>query len=439
MLAVPGLMAYQNWDDHDRSNRYTALSMAKAYLDSTKKDAGSILFTIGDIDTFPLWYAQEIEEYRTDTRIICTPYFNTDWYIDQMKRKAYDSEPIPSQLTHNLYRYGSRDVIYYAGITEKRWLIQDFIKWVESDHPQTKVKSLMEKQERDLSNFSESYLEAVFYPTNKIRVPVNKKNVLETGLVKVKDIAEIVDYIDIDLPETGITKGQMMMLDILANNDWERPIYFSGGSFEEEEYIWMMDYLQLDGLVYKLVPIKTETKSIFDIGRIDSELMFNIVKKWEWGNSGSTEIYHDPQTRKQWGVSYRIVLARLLEQLLEENKIEKAKTIVELAMKHIPIEYYGYHRFVAPFLDGYFKIGETKKAEQTYSHLKKFYEDQLEYYSSLSLEEKYHHIEDILGDLQGYRRLIDILFENNENEFAEQELKNFNKHVDAFQNVLEQG
>ena len=285
MTCVPLLMAQQNWDDHDRSNRYTALSMAKSYLDSTEQDAGSILFTIGDIDTFPLWYAQEIEGYRTDTRTIISGYLSFAWYIDQVKRKAYENDPVPSQLTHNLYRHGSRDVIYYAPITEKRWYIQDFMKWVASDVPQTKVKSLLEKQDRDISSYSNSYLDAVFYPTYKIRVPVNRDKVLETGLVKEKDAGEIVEFIDIDLPQSGIGKSSLLMLDIIANNDWERPIYFSGGSFDEKEYIWMSDYLQLDGLVYKLVPIKTKNESIFDKGRVDSDLMFDIVRKWKWGNS----------------------------------------------------------------------------------------------------------------------------------------------------------
>lgn len=369
-VAVPGLMAHQNWDDHDRSDRFTARSMAKAYLDSTQEDAGSILFTIGDIDTFPLWYVQEIEGYRKDTRTIISGYFNYSWYIDQMKQRAYESDPIPSQLTHDLYKYGSRDAIYYAPLTDKRWSIQDFIKWVASDKPQTKVKSLMEKQGRDIREFSKGYLDAVFYPTNKIRVPVNREKVLKTGLVKAKDSALIVDFIDIDLPETGISKGSLMMLDVIANNDWKRPIYFSGGSFDEQEYIWMSDYLQLDGLVYKLVPIKTKNKSIFDKGRVDSDLMYNIVNKWDWGNSGSLDIYHDPQTRKQGGVSYRIVLARLLEKLLEENKLVKAKTVVEMTMKNIPVEYFGYYTFVEPFVDGYFKVGEAKKAIKLFSTLR---------------------------------------------------------------------
>ena len=112
------------------------------------------------------------------------------------------------------------------------------------------------------------------------------------------------------------------MLDMIANNDWKRPIYFSGGSFDSAEYIWMKDYLQLDGLAYKLVPIRTENKNSFEMGRIDSDLMYDIVKNWDWGNSGSEEIYHDPQTRSQ-GLSFRSNLARLMETLINENKIDK--------------------------------------------------------------------------------------------------------------------
>ena len=437
LLAVPLLMAHQNWDDHDRSNRYTALSMAKSYLDSTEKDVGAILFTIGDIDTFPLWYAQDIEGYRTDTRVVVTTYFGTDWYIDQMKRKAYESEPIPSQLSHDLYRYGSRDAIYFAPVIDKRWSIQDFMKWVGSDAPQTKVKSLLEQQGRDISGYSDSYLDAVFYPTNKIRVPVNKKKVLETGLAKAKDSAEIVDYIDIDLPQSGIGKSSLLMLDIIANNDWERPIYFSGGSFDEQEYIWMTNYLQLDGLVYKLVPIKTETESIFVKGRMDSDLMFDIVKKWEWGNSGNPDIYHDPQTRKQGGVSYRITLARLLERLLEEKKLDKAKEVIEIAMINIPVEHFGFYTYVEPFLDGYYKVGETKKAREVYIKLKTVYQERLYYYSEMSLDEQYQNFEDIYEAVLAYQRNISILVKNGETELAEAETSEFNEHVSRFQQFLE--
>ncbi|MEL6974165.1 MAG: DUF2723 domain-containing protein, partial [Bacteroidota bacterium] len=140
LLAVPLLMGYQNWDDHDRSNRYTAQATAKAYLDSCQEDVGAMLFTIGDNDTFPLWYVQEIEEFRTDVRVINTSLFATDWYIDQMKHKAYSSEPIPSQLTHDKYHYGARDAVYFQPVSENRWNIKDFMNWIGSEKPQTKIR-----------------------------------------------------------------------------------------------------------------------------------------------------------------------------------------------------------------------------------------------------------------------------------------------------------
>ncbi len=438
-LVVPVLMAQQNWDDHDRSNRFTALAMAKMYLDSTEKDAGAILFTIGDNDTFPLWYAQDIEGYRTDTRIVCTTYFGADWYIDQMKRKAYQSEPIPSQLSHAEYRYGTRDYLYYYPLTEQSWDIKDFMKWVASDRPETKVRNLLEKNNTDVSGYPQNYLNAVYYPTNKIRVPVNKEKVLERGLVKTADAHLIVDYIDIDLPETGISKTNLLMLDIIANNHWERPIYFSGGSFDDPEYIWMSDFLQLDGLVYKLVPIRTTNETVFEKGRIDSDKAYDIVTQWNWGNSGSPEIYHDPQTRRQWGVNNRTVLARLLEQLLEENRLKKAKVILTLATENIPVDYYDYYTFVEPFLDGYFKVGDTKNARTLFKKLQKVYEERLRYHINCSLEQQYENIAEIIGDLQGYQRLIDILLQNKDTEWAEKEASRFNRFLESLQTVLDRG
>ncbi|AWX45092.1 hypothetical protein HME9304_02101 [Flagellimonas maritima] len=435
LLAVPLLMAFQNWDDHDRSNRYTANSTAKAYLDSTKEDVGAILFTIGDNDTFPLWYVQEIEGHRTDVRIVNTSLFATDWYIDQMKRKAYESDPIPSQLTHDKYRYGSRDAVYYQGVTENRWNIKDFINWIGSDKPQTKFKYLLEKQGADLSSYPESNLDIVYYPTNKIRIPVNKQNVLESGLVKEKDSALIVDYIDIDLPKNALPKNRILMLDLIANNDWKRPIYFSGGSFDSAEYIWMKDYLQLDGLVYKLVPIKTKNQSSFEMGRIDSDLMYDIVKKWEWGNSGSDKIYHDPQTRSQ-GLSFRSNLARLMEKLIAENKIEKAKEVIDIAMTNMPVEHFYFYAFVEPFVDGYYKVGETEKARALFEKLKKIYQNRLEYYAGIPLDEQYEKIDDILADMQAYRRNIDILIENQDRDLAESETVIFNEYIDKFSQFM---
>ncbi len=436
LLAVPFLMAFQNWDDHDRSGRETARSTAKAYLDSCQEDAGALLFTIGDNDTFPLWYAQEIEGHRTDVRVINTSLFATDWYIDQMKRKAYESDPIPSQLTHDKYSFGTREAIYYQEVTDSRWNIKDFMNWVASDKPQTKFRHLFDKMGRDVSNYPESTLEIVYYPTNKIRVPVNKQNVLASGLVKEKDADLIVDYIDIDLPTNALTKQRILMLDILANNDWKRPIYFSGGSFDNAEYLWLKDYLQLDGLVYKLVPIKTANRSPFEMGRIDTDLMYSIVNKWEWGNSSDLSIYHDPQTRSQ-GLSFRSNLARLSEQLIEEGKIEMARSTIETAMTHMPFESYGFYTFVEPFLDGYYKVGEQTKARELFGKLKKVYQERLTYYAGIPRDEQYAKIEDILTNLEAYQRIVFILSDNKDLEFSEKESLILKEYIGLFNDFVD--
>ncbi len=438
LLAVPSLMAYQNWDDHDRSNRFTAQSTAKAYLDSCQKDAGAMLFTIGDNDTFPVWYTQEIENYRTDVRVICTSLFETDWYVDQMKRKAYTSDPIPSQIAHERYRTGSRDVLYHQDansifnkeVTASRWSVQAFIDWIDGDRPETKLKYFFQQKGADLSQYSEDVLNLVYYPTKKIRVPVNKKNVLESGLVKEKDSALIVDYIDISLPGV-ITKKSMMMLDILANNDWKRPIYFSGGSFDDAEFIWMKDYLQLDGLAYKLVPIRTERPNGFEMGRIDTDLMYDIVTKWDWGNSGDPDIYHDTQTRIQ-SVTFRSNLARLMEALVNEGKIDKAKEVIEISMNNMPLDQFGYYTLIEPFIDGYYKVGETNKARDLFERLKTKYIERLDYYYDLPLEERIARGENILDDMTAYRRIIDILVINKDREQGESETLIFNEYFDKF-------
>ena len=435
-LAVPVLMGFQNWDDHDRSNRRTAQSTAKAYLNSTQKDAGAILFTIGDNDTFPLWYAQEIEGYRTDVRVINTSLFATDWYIDQMKRKAYSSDPIPSQLTHDLYHYGSRDAIYFQEVTDKRWDIKDFISWVGSDKPQTKFKYLLGAQGADLSQYSDANLDIVYYPTNKIRVPVNKENVLASGLVKAKDSALIVDYIDIDLPRSALPKNRLLMLDLLANNDWKRPIYFSGGSFEAGEYLWLKDYLQLDGLVYKLVPIKTKYESVFEMGRIDTELMAEIVKSWDWGNAGDPDVYLDTQTRIQ-GLSFRSNIARLIETQIAENKLSKAKEILDLTMENLPVKGFDYYNFVVPFIEGYYAVGAPQEARAIFYELKTIYQEHLDYYAFMDVASQYDHIQDIIENLEGYRRILDVLSAGDQKEITQRERDEFEGFMDKFSHFYE--
>mgnify|MGYP000742701123 CR=1 FL=1 len=187
----------------------------------------------------------------------------------------------------------------------------------------------------------------------------------------------------------------MLMLDILANNDWERPIYFTGGSYEEAEYIWMKKYLQLEGLVYKLVPIETDLgkENPYLMGRIDSDSMYDIVLQWDWGNSERTDIYHDPETRKN-SISFRSNMARLAEQLINEKKYDKAKIIMDLAIEKMPLDYFGYYSLLVPFVDGYYRIDEEEKARDlsqkiAYKYAKKNLQNRLKKRKTLNRYDKF--------------------------------------------------
>ena len=445
VVTCPILLSYNNWDDHDRSKRYTAQTLAKAYLDSIDEDKQAMIFTIGDNDTFALWYAQEIENHRTDVRTINTSLLATDWYMDQMKRKAYKSDPILSNLTHKQYAFGNRDYIKHESLIDSvRWDLKDFMNWISSDNKRTKYKFLLEQygyEKEDLENVPLFTQNMIYYPTNKLRFYVNKENVIKSGIINPSEIDKIVDYIDIDIPKSGLYKNQILMLDILSKNDWERPIYFTGGSYKDSEYIWMKDYLQLDGLVYKLVPIKTpiSEENPYQMGRIEPNRMYDIVKKWEWGNSESPEIYHDPETRKN-SISFRGNLHRLAEEFIKAGDYEKAAEMIELNFEKMPLDYFEYYSLSEPYISSYYKIGEAEKAQKLFKKLEKKYLDQIRYYS-ISMRD-YDDIfplsnfaENIFTYTERYRGLIEneILIGNY--IFAAESIEKFINYTEIFKSI----
>ncbi len=429
LILVPVNLAANNWNDHDRSGKYTAEAMAKKYLDSCAENA--ILFTIGDNDTFALWYAQEIEGYRTDVRIVNTSLFQTDWYIDQMKRKAYESDPIPSQLDHKDYQYGTNDYIVIEPIIQDTLTVKQFLDIIDSNNPKTKYRYILEQQNVDISQVRNQDLNASYLPTRHLRIPVNKENALKYGIVKPKDADKIVPHIDIEVSGGALYKNRLLMLDVVANNDWKRPIYFTGGSFGDDDYLWMKDYLQLDGLCYKLVPIKTPVNRAnpFDMGRVDSELMYNKVKKWDWGNSGGN-IYHDPETRKN-SITYRGNLARLIEQLINEDQLDKAEEIADIAMTNMPVNAFGFYSLLEPYVSAYYEVNNKEKAQQLYKELAKKYQENLIYYSGLTIENQERYFEDIYTDIQRYKSLLDVLVKYDP-KFAETEGEIFNNNLMLF-------
>jgi len=430
LLAVPTLMASENWDDHDRSNKYATRNNAKAYLDSCQDNA--IMFTIGDNDTFPLWYMQEVENYRTDIKLVNTSLFATDWYIDQQKRKTYKADPIPGQLTHNQYRTGSLDVIYHIpnpAFKDKAMDIHSFMNWVASD------------DKRTFLDLDEDGIPEKYYPTNKIRIPIDKKAVLKNKIVPVKDTANIVPYIDIEIDELGLQKHRILMLDMLANNNWERPIYFTGGAHADDEYIWLKDYLQLDGLAYKFVPVKTPNtdengrpRSVLDMGRIDTETMFNNVKKWDWKNSNSDAIYVDVETRKN-SISFRNSLIRLSEALIKEGENDKAEEILDLSIEKMPIKSYHHYSLLLGYVDNYYQINKKEKARKVANTLIELFQDRIAYYETFDDMDVSLHYGDIEGTLMMYNSIVATADEFDE-KFATELKKGYIASIKSLEGVL---
>ncbi|MFZ5940505.1 MAG: protein O-mannosyl-transferase family [Bacteroidota bacterium] len=382
-ICVPALMARENWDDHDRSGRYTTRDIARNYLESCEKDA--ILFTNGDNDTFPLWYAQEVEGIRTDVRIVNLMLFNTDWYIDQMKKKAYESAPLPISLPWEKYKEGTNNSIYIR--KNERWAPLDYIiTFVNSDDPRTKLK-LRSGQDID------------FIPTHRFILPVDSATVLSNGTVKPGNADELVKEIRFELtPDDQVMKGTLAELDLLATNHWKRPIYFVAGG--NEGALGLEGYFQLEGLAYRLVPIQTPEKSILEFGRIDTDILYDkLMNTFTWGHMDDPDVYLDYyHVRTLNVIRFRNVYTRLAVALVKEGKNEKAAEVLDRCMELAPKNKLPYDRNIGGItfpddkggfvhhegiIEAYYLCGQTEKANAL---LRDYYNDlaqEFSFYNSL--------------------------------------------------------
>ncbi|MBE9511755.1 MAG: DUF2723 domain-containing protein, partial [Bacteroidetes bacterium] len=239
---VPLLMAFENRDDHDRSGRYTARDFAGNYLNSCAPNA--ILFTNGDNDTFPLWYAQEVEGIRTDVRVVNLSYLGGDWYIDQMRAKAYESDPVPFSLKNEKYIQGTRDIVLFNEKIDGYYDLKELMDFVASDGRKTKTRSPFARGEL-----------LDFFPTKKFLLKIDSANVMNTGTVPVRLAGNILKEMKWEYPSELVYKNDLLVLDLLANNNWNRPIYIAI-TVPGSAYMGLENYFQVEGLAYRIVPVK---------------------------------------------------------------------------------------------------------------------------------------------------------------------------------------
>jgi len=369
LALVPGIMAAENWDDHDRSGRYTARDVAFNYLNTCEKNA--ILFTNGDNDTFPLWYAQEVEGVRTDVRVVNMMLFMTDWYVDQIKRKAYDSPPVKFTLKEEKYQEGTNTQILVRELFKRPLNMREVLDWINSNDPRTKLQT----QDGEMLDY---------IPTRTIRIPVDSARVVENGTVPPELASQIEPYLEIRLKGNYLLKNQLMMLDLLSSNNWERPVYYVTGGHDDA--MGLERYFQLEGFAYRLVPIKTPMEeNSSDFGRIHTEKLYkNLMENFQWGNMNDPDVYLDYTNLHTFSViRLRKNFVRLANSLTEQGDPAGAETVLDRVMELMPHEKVPYDHFVMDIIRAYYKCGADEKADDLLDEMARLQAGDLDYFLGL--------------------------------------------------------
>lgn len=366
---VPYIMAKENWDDHDRSGRYTARAYAYNYLNSCEPNA--ILFTFGDNDTFPLWYAQEVEGIRRDVRVVNTMLLNMDWYIEGMKMKAYESDPLPLTMDYSTFMGSKKNRVYIIEKVKEAINAKDAVDFLASNHPDTKL------QANDGSIID-------YLPGKTFFIPVDTVEIYKNKIVDKKDAALVEKNVVFTISGSAIDKSQMATLDIIANNNWKRPIYFVSNSTEGT--LGLDKYLQLDGFAFKLVPIKTNFSSYLACGRIDSKSMYDkLMNKFDYGRMEQPDVYMDHFNIRTLAVTrFRNNFTRLAQQLLTEGRKDSAIKVLDRCMGLAPVNKIPEDIYLVPIAETYLAAGATDKGKQVIEHYFNTCTSELKYFYSLS-------------------------------------------------------
>ena len=376
-LCVPIQMASQTWDDHDRSGRYTCRDFGQNYLMSLPEKGNPIIFTNGDNDTFPLWYAQETEGFRTDARVCNLSYLQTDWYIDQMKRPAYDSPSLPISW---------KRIDYVAGTREGIRVYPDYIDQVTQfykDNPD-ELRAALGDNPYELSNIIDRWIlnpnpDLQVIPTDSIVVTVDKEAVKRSGMMIAAD--SIPDVMHISLKgRTSVYKSELMMYEMLARSNWERPMYVAI-TVGESNYGDLGKNFVREGLADRITPFDTQKSG----KRLDTEKMYdNLMNKFKFGGLDQEGLYLD-ETVMRMCYTHRRLFSQLGAQLLREGEKEKALRLMEKAEKAIPASTvpHGWQGGSLDIARTWLALEKNKKSEEIAAHVAQTACEYLDWYISL--------------------------------------------------------
>ena len=368
VMLAPILMGTQNFDDHTRKGHSGARDYASNFLNSCEPN--SIIFTYGDNDTYPLWYCQEVENIRTDVRVVNLSLIAVDWYINQLRRKVNDSPALKFSLSEEVLRGRKRVQIPVDTRNEKEMNLLQALKIVGEDRPQGPY---------------ESYL-----PAKKLAIPVNRQKAAALGMITARDTS-VANKISFSIGnKNSLIKGDLAVLDIIANNIWERPIYFAV-TCRQESMLGLGDYTQLEGLGLRLVPFKSAGErnryGMIGNGRVNTDAVYkNVMEKFKWGNFDNEELYVDrsylPSVQ-----SHRLAMLRTCEEMLRKGQKQKAVDLAKLFFKSFPNMNFRYDNQIVPMIRVLAAGGAEDKAVEHMKILAKETADHLNFYFSLGGEE----------------------------------------------------
>lgn len=374
LAAGPVLMGTQNWDDHDRSGRYTARDIGANYLQSCAPN--SILFTYGDNDSFPVWYVQDVEQVRTDVRVANLSYIQAGWYIEMMRQKAFDSDPIPLTLGPEKFIEGVREQLPVSNRVEKPVDLKEIVRFAGQDEKKYKL---------DISGRGDfmNYL-----PADKYIINVDSAKVLANGTVKEYFKDRIVSPMIWEYSASDAFKGDLAIMDMLSTNEWKRPVYFST-TVPSTQYKGLEKYFVQEGLAYRIVPIKTNQPEQGEFGIIDPVLMYdNLMNKFKWGNAEDPKVYLDENNRRMFS-NFRRLFGNLGKDLLLSGDTIKAVEVAHRGLEIVPADKMPNDFFSVGIAEILIRAGKKEEGEKLIKEIIEYSKSYLDYAISLTPEERF--------------------------------------------------
>ena len=417
LLLVPTVMATQGWEGHDRSGKYAARDFARMYLESCEPNA--ILFTNGDNDTFPLWYVQEVEGIRTDVRVVNYMLSSGDWYVDQMFNKAYDSEPLPLTIPRDIYKRGDMNYIPVFVKTNSRVGLKDVIDFIADKDKRTKAQLRSGEWVNIL-------------PAKKLKMVIDSATVVNTGTVKPEDADKIVSEIDWDVKQSGLVRNDILLLDFIATNNWERPIYFANPN-AVASVLNVDKYCHLEGVVYRFKPVPALNYNK-KLGGVDPERAYETLMADDvrWGRLNEDDVVVDRESERTAGMMKQnySLLARTLTNM---HKYDSAVEVMDRGIYFFPDKKFPYDYGMIPWADNYYKAGAAEKGNEVVKTIFENYVEDLHYYDSLE-DQRFvtYYQNDIQQSLAVLQSLSQLTRRHKQSELANEIDSVFYKEIEGF-------